>query len=289
MRRRAKKKAAHNAPVQQRLLPALDLISSDRCLDLLDERNLVNVDVVRVGSVEQLACRLALVEQCGEVSRVECSRHGRHGDAVLGRLLDGPSSGSLLAGLVQDLIDDEVGAVLLGEDRRGDLDQVRLEFAGIPLGEGRVQLLVAQAADVLEDVVGLGDQLHVAVLDSIVNHLDVVAGAALSDVGDARTGVRLRRHLLEDGLDALVGLARSAGHHGRTVAGALLAAGHAHAHVEQTLLGQLRLATLRVGVHLVAAVDDEITGLEQIGKTGNDGVDGSAGLHQHDDGARLLQ
>jgi len=44
---------------------------------------------------------------------------------------------------------------------------------------GNLRLLEVEAA--LEDVVGLGDELHVAVLDAVVDHLDVVAGAGLAD------------------------------------------------------------------------------------------------------------
>jgi hypothetical protein len=43
----------------------------------------------------------------------------------------------------------------------------------------------------LEDVVSLGDELHVSVLDTVVNHLDVVTGTTFSDPVAARLSVGL--------------------------------------------------------------------------------------------------
>jgi hypothetical protein len=39
------------------------------------------------------------------------------------------------------------------------------------------------------------DELHVAVLDAIVHHLDVVAGAAVANIHHAGPVVHLGRHL----------------------------------------------------------------------------------------------
>ena len=49
-----------------------------------------------------------------------------------------------------------------------------------------------------QQVVGLGDQLHVGVLDAVVDHLHEVAGAVGADVGDARLALRDRGDGLED-------------------------------------------------------------------------------------------
>lgn len=45
------------------------------------------------------------------------------------------------------------------------------------LGEDVGDLALVEAETALEDVVGLGDELHVTVLDTVVDHLDVVSGA----------------------------------------------------------------------------------------------------------------
>ena len=54
----------------------------------------------------------------------------------------------------------------------------------------------AEAEPAVQDVVGLGDELHVAVLDAVVDHLDEVPGAVGTDVRDARPGFRLARRSL---------------------------------------------------------------------------------------------
>jgi hypothetical protein len=50
-------------------------------------------------------------------------------------------------------------------------------------------------------VVGLADHLHVTVLDSIVDHLDVVTSASLADPVAAGLTIDLGSNRLEDGLD----------------------------------------------------------------------------------------
>jgi hypothetical protein len=72
----------------------------------------------------------------------------------------------------------------VGEDLGGDLDQERVEGTGVPLPEhlgdpGRLQPGAA------EQVVGLGDELHVGVLDAVVDHLDEMAGAVGAHGGAA--------------------------------------------------------------------------------------------------------
>ena len=47
----------------------------------------------------------------------------------------------------------------------------------VPVGEDVGELGRAEPEPVAQEVVGLGDQLHVAVLDAVVDHLHEVAGA----------------------------------------------------------------------------------------------------------------
>jgi hypothetical protein len=63
----------------------------------------------------------------------------------------------------------------------GDFDEVAVELALVPLGEDGVQLVGGEAEAALEQVVGFADELHVAVLDAVVDHLDVVACAVFAD------------------------------------------------------------------------------------------------------------
>ena len=83
----------------------------------------------------------------------------------------------------------------------GGLGRRRRAF--VPLGEDRRHLVAAHPEGGLHQLVRLADQLHVAVLDAVVHHLDVVAGAAAADPLAARLVAlaRLRGDRLEDLLD----------------------------------------------------------------------------------------
>lgn len=59
-------------------------------------------------------------------------------------------------------------------------------------------LVVAHAQDVLHQVVGLADQLHVSVLDPIVHHLDVVPGPVSPHPVTAWLAIDLGTDTLED-------------------------------------------------------------------------------------------
>ena len=85
----------------------------------------------------------------------------------------------------------------------------------------------------MQDVVGFGDELHVAVLDAVVHHLHVVAGPARADVGHARLAIDLGGDGGEDRLDQSVGIGLTAGHHAGTPQRAFLPAGYAHAQETQ--------------------------------------------------------
>ena len=131
---------------------------------------------------------------------------------------------------------------------RGDLDQVAVELALVPLGEDLVHLVGGHAQAVLHQVVGFADELHVAVLDAVVDHLHVVARAVFADpVAAGRAVVDFGGDGLEDGLDMRPGRGRSAGHDGRAVARAFFAAGDAGADVEQALCSR-RISARRIGV-----------------------------------------
>ena len=70
--------------------------------------------------------------------------------------------------------------VFLRENLGGDFDQEAVEFALVPFGEDVVQFVGAQAQTVFQKLVGFADQLHVAVLDAVVDHLHVMAGAVFA-------------------------------------------------------------------------------------------------------------
>ncbi len=212
--------------------------------------------------------------------------------AELERVLRGPAAGALLLGLVEHDVDERLAArrVRVLEHAGGDLDQERLELAAVPFVEARGDLRHLEPGTVAQQVVGLGDQLHVGVLDAVVDHLHVVARAVRADVGAARRAVDDRRDRLERlPHDLVVDLALAAGHDARALQRAFLTPGHADAHEADVPLRQRVEATLRVAEERIAAVDDDVARIEVREQLLDHRVDRVAGLdhaHQH---ARALQ
>jgi len=145
-----------------------------------------------------------------------------------------------------------------------------------------VELAVGQAEGVLEHPVGLADQLHVAVLDAVVDHLHVVAGPARSDpfaAGDVALGPDLGGDGLEDRLDQRPGRGAAAGHHAGTLQGPFFPAGDPGADVQEALGLDVLRAPLGVGEMRVAAVDDHVARRKQGDQLLDEIIDGRAGLH----------
>src|SRR5262249_11554913 len=133
-----------------------------------------------------------------------------------------------------------------------------------PVGEHRAHFVVAEPEASTHQVVDLADQLHVAVLNAVVHHLDEVAGAAIADPFAAGLAFgRARADRLEYRLDARPRRGTATRHQRRAVERAFLAAGDTGTNVAATRgLGGVE-APDRVGVEAVAAVDHDVAGLEQ--------------------------
>jgi len=146
-----------------------------------------------------------------------------------------------LAGGVEDLVNQRRAvAVAVAEDVAGDLDEVRVEVALVPLGKHLVHLVGAHAQAVLHQVVRLADELHVAVLDAVVHHLDVVAGSVVADpVAARRAVIDLGRDGLENSLHVRPGVGVATRHDRGAVARAFLATGDAGADEEQSACAQV--------------------------------------------------
>ena len=214
-----------------------------------------------------------------------------------------------MAGGVEDDVDEGLlrHRVLLLENIGGDLDQEAVEGTLVPGGEDLSHLGGLEAEEALHKGVGLTDHLHVAILDAVVDHLDVVAGAVFADVGGARhaaldglagggahdgaagLAVDLGGDGFPDGLELFPRFEFAAGHQGWAEASAFFTAGHAGADEAETLFFQGFFAADGVGPEGVAAVDDDVVGLEQRDQTVDDGIGGFAGLDEDDHLARLRE
>ena len=113
--------------------------------------------------------------------------------------------------------------------------------------------------------------------------------AARADVRDAGLAVDLRADRLEHRSQRGPGLDRTAGHDGRALARALLAAGDAGADEAQAAGGQLGRAALGVGEQAVAAVDQDVAGRQQRRDLRDHVVHRRAGVDHHQHLARRGQ
>ncbi len=136
---------------------------------------------------------------------------------------------------------------------------------------------------------GFGDELHVAIFDAVVDHLDVVTGTTGTNVRDARSVVGLGGNGFEHRLELLVGIDRAAGHEGRSPEGAFFTTGNTHANELQATGGVFGRAALGVGVEGVAAINQDVAFIEIRGDFLSDGIDRSTGLDHQQDAARSLQ
>src|SRR5207245_6365563 len=179
--------------------------------------------------------------------------------------LAGPAAGAFLLRLVLYHVDERaIRAVrALGQDVGGDLDQVRLQPALVPLAKDGRQLRWVQSNRRTKQVVALCDQLDVGIFDAVVNHLHEVTCAVWSDVRAARNAIDLGRDRGQDLFDVLIGSTGSARHQARAAQRAFLPA--RHSHTEETESGSRRCGgtAARVVKQRVAAVDDDVAGLEK--------------------------
>ncbi len=167
----------------------------------------------------------------------------RHG--VVERVLRRPYPRAFLSGTVENLVDQRTAVlVALAQEATGDVDQVGFEAAGVPFGESVGHLVVTHAEGVLHQVTDFGDQLHVAVFDAVMHHLDVVAGTAIAQPLTAGNVIDPGGDRLEHVADRRPRRCRTARHQRGTVAGAVLAAGNAHADEMDALGGQFAPARL---------------------------------------------
>ena len=176
------------------------------------------------------------------------------------------------------------------QDLGADLDEVAGELARIPLGEDRGHLLVGLTCHAAQIAVGISNELHIAVLDAVVHHLDEVPRAACADPGTAgRAVLGLSGDLGEDRLDAGPGFLSSAGHDGGAIERALFAARDTTADEVNAVTAQLCLAALGVLPVGVAPVDDDVASLEVGQQRLDDVVYGLARADHHHDLAWTLE
>ena len=196
-----------------------------------------------------------------------------------------------MAGGIENLFNQWFAVfILVAKNIAGDLDKVGVEVAFVPFSEDLMHFVGCHAEALLHQVVGLADQLHVAVFDAVVHHLDIVAGTVIANpVAAGRAVLDLGGDRLENVLHMRPSIRVTTGHDRRASACAFFAPGNSGADEKQAARLQVLGASDRVLVERVAAIDDNVAGLE----VGDDLVDEIvhrlAGLHQHHDAAWAFQ
>ena len=108
-----------------------------------------------------------------------------------------------MSGLVEDNIHQWLAGIRIGftENLGCNFDEITVQLALVPIGEDIGELLCIHLDYVFQNCIGLADQLHVAILNSVMHHFDVVSGTVRTHVSTTWLAVDLRRDLAEDGCD----------------------------------------------------------------------------------------
>src|SRR5687767_7424757 len=134
-----------------------DLGGIESLLEILEELLLVTLEVVVAANELELGGGLStLVLDAGKAASQDGL--GDQGDrhAEVKGVDSGPLASTLLAGLVEDLLNKGLAIlVVVVHDVTSDLDQERVEDALVPLGEDITHLLVGETEGTLHDIVGL--------------------------------------------------------------------------------------------------------------------------------------
>ena len=108
------------------------------------------------GAAEQLAGADTLVLEGREAAREDSLTDQGDGHAEVESVDGGPLAGTLLASLVEDLLDHgDTVLVIVVQDVTGDLNEERVQNTLVPLGEDIGDLLRGETETALQDVVGL--------------------------------------------------------------------------------------------------------------------------------------
>ena len=206
--------------------------------------------------------------------------------------IDGsPAAGALLAGGVHDDVDQRGASlrIFLGQNLGGDFNEVGIKVAGVPFTEYLCDLGRLHACAIAQQLISLADDLHIGILDTIVDHLHKVAGAVRTNVGYTRSAVHVGSDGLKNRAEGLPRLLGAAGHDGRTVERAFLATGDSGTDEVLAAGGYVLLAANGVSEQGIAAIDDDIAIIHGFGQLIDDGIGGPASLDHNDCLARALQ
>lgn len=153
------KKKTHVLDEHEALGVGDNLGSVQGLLKVVDESLLVALEL---GSrtAQDGAGAATLILESTEAAREDSLTDQGDGHAEVQSIDGGPLAGTLLASLVEDLVNKGSAiVVVVVEDITGDLDQEGVKNTGVPLGENITNLLGGETDTALEDIVGLNDDV----------------------------------------------------------------------------------------------------------------------------------
>ena len=173
---------------------------------------------------------------------------------------------------------------------KGDLDQVRFEFALIPFRKDMMHVVRNHAQAVFHQLIRFANELHVAVFDSVVDHLHVMAGAVFAHPITARRAVLdFGGNGLKDRFDMRPGRRRTARHDGWPVPRTFFATRNACADVKQPFGLHISRAATGVVEQRIPAIDDDVARLKMRQHLFDEIVHRAASLDHEHDAPRFFQ
>lgn len=152
-----------------------DLGSVKGLLEVINELLLVALEGFNLRASELLGSGNTLVLDGGQAASEDSLANESDGHAEVEGIDGCPLSGSLLTSNVSNLGDEGLAIVIVvAEDIAGDLNEEGVEHALVPCFEDVGNFCLLKTKATLENVVGLGDELHVTVFDTVVHHLDIL-------------------------------------------------------------------------------------------------------------------
>ena len=137
--------------------------------------------MARLGTLQLLGGRDALIFQGGDAAGKNRLGNERDGNAQFAGTDHGPFAGALLAGGVEDFVHQRLAVGVFESQnvgRRSRSGRNPAPFLFHSAKTGCISAAVMPRPSFIN--VGLANQLHVAVLDAVMDHFDIMAGAVFA-------------------------------------------------------------------------------------------------------------
>ena len=148
---------------------------------------------------------------------------------------------------------------------------------------------IGESANPAQKVIGLGNELHHAVFDTVVYHLHVVPGSTFTHVGHARLAIDFSRNGFQNWLHYFPGREIAPRHYAWAFTGTFFSSGNPHAQEAEALALECCRPSSSIIVVRVTAIDDQVA-LVQVGEQAFDYlIHYFTRWHQQHDGAWCFQ